>query len=189
MARALAKNPSDRFADANELRSELLTTAQELGLEHADSTQAPTLDELRRTAGPASPSGRLVIDLATLRHMQAANSGDEVSHQDAPIRREIARMNVPLDNSPAAAASRKRRSVAGDDGFNGNVTNRGGIALVEPSSQAPLAWLPNFSDSNSRSVAFTIAGSSPRKNQRRPAKKKESKFGSFVNKVRRIFKR
>jgi serine/threonine protein kinase len=69
---ALTKNPQARPHDANELRSELHAIAEELGFEHADSTNAPSLDDLRN-AGTESPSGRLVIDLATLRQVQAAS--------------------------------------------------------------------------------------------------------------------
>src|SRR5262249_16768175 len=68
---ALAKNPPDRPANANELRRELHATAEELGFEHAESAHATTLEDLRN-AGTESPSGRLVIDLATLRQVQAA---------------------------------------------------------------------------------------------------------------------
>src|SRR5260370_35316339 len=72
---ALAKNPAARPPNASELRRELHTIAEELGLEHADSAITPSLDALR-SAGTESPSGRLVIDLATLRHVQAAGSGE-----------------------------------------------------------------------------------------------------------------
>src|SRR3989454_3404752 len=44
--RALAKNPTDRPQDANEFRRELHEIASALGFEHADSTVAPTLDDL-----------------------------------------------------------------------------------------------------------------------------------------------
>src|SRR6266404_6601246 len=63
---ALAKNPRVRPVDANDLRRELQAVAADLGLEHSTSTLAPSLAELR-SAGTESPSGRLVIDLATLR--------------------------------------------------------------------------------------------------------------------------
>ena len=104
--KALAKHPSERFADANELRQEILAVAQELGLEHATSAAVtPSLDALR-DIGHTSPSGRLVIDIATLRQTQS-NSGamptvaDEptkVSESDmrAPLRREISRLNIAL---------------------------------------------------------------------------------------------
>jgi eukaryotic-like serine/threonine-protein kinase len=101
---ALAKNPLARPRDASELRRELHTTAAELGFERADSTSAPTLDDLR-SAGTESPSGRLVIDLATLRQVQAA-TGSNTAEQIANTRPESAaaspqrpafdRLNVPL---------------------------------------------------------------------------------------------
>ena len=70
---ALQKNPIYRPRNADELRDELHATAEELGFEHADSRHSPSLDDLR-VAGTESPSGRLVIDLATLRQVQAAAS-------------------------------------------------------------------------------------------------------------------
>lgn len=70
---ALQKNPVYRPLNADELREELRATAEELGFEHADSRHSPSLDDLR-VAGTESPSGRLVIDLATLRQVQAAAS-------------------------------------------------------------------------------------------------------------------
>lgn len=117
---ALAKNPADRPSDANELRRELQATAEGLGLEHADSTISPSMEALRN-AGTESPSGRLVIDLATLRQVQAASSSNpltaplgkqsESSSAAAPTRkrREFARMNVALEksgkNEPGAKGS------------------------------------------------------------------------------------
>ena len=72
---ALEKNPRDRPANANDFRSELHATAELLGFEHAENVIAPTMEELR-FAGTESPSGRLVIDLARLRQVQAASSAD-----------------------------------------------------------------------------------------------------------------
>jgi len=68
---ALAKNPGARPQDAHELRRELHATAETLGLEHAEPSHSPTLDDLR-IAGTESPSGRLLIDLNTLRQVQVA---------------------------------------------------------------------------------------------------------------------
>jgi serine/threonine-protein kinase len=69
---ALAKNPFERPRDGNQLRQEIHEAAEALGLEHAESIYAPSLEALRN-AGTESPSGRLVIDLATLRQVQAAS--------------------------------------------------------------------------------------------------------------------
>jgi serine/threonine-protein kinase len=113
---ALEKNPADRPTDGNEFRSELHTIAEGLGLEHADNALSPSMDALR-SAGTESPSGRLVIDLATLRQVQAASSGElpagPLSKPGAPAvpaaavnkRPEFARMNVALESGPGQRAS------------------------------------------------------------------------------------
>src|SRR5882724_11853796 len=110
---ALAKEPRARPADANELRREVHAVATDLGLETSDNTLSPSLADLR-SAGTESPSGLLVIDLATLRQVQAASSGENLSAaavreravlDDATVsgrqRREFARVNVPLENASA----------------------------------------------------------------------------------------
>jgi serine/threonine-protein kinase len=111
---ALAKRPGDRFADANELRQAIFTAGQELGLEHATSAAAMPAIEALRDAGQASPSGRLVIDIGTLRETQSsggrtaavADEHTEISESDtrAPIRREISRLTIGLADS-----SRRKR--------------------------------------------------------------------------------
>jgi serine/threonine protein kinase len=104
---ALTKDPSKRPADANDLRQELQAVAAHLGFEQADSPLAPSLADLR-SAGTESPSGRLVIDLATLRQVQAASSGDRLSVQaikdheskvaeEKNKRPEFVRMNVSTE--------------------------------------------------------------------------------------------
>jgi serine/threonine protein kinase len=98
---ALTKNPQERPQNANEFRRDLHATADDLGLENAESTNAPTLESLRR-AGTESPSGRLVIDLATLRQVQASTSSSEripkkVTEPSLATKRpEFDRLNVPL---------------------------------------------------------------------------------------------
>jgi serine/threonine protein kinase len=120
---ALAKEPRARPADGNEFRDELHAVAVGLGLELSDSTLAPSLADLRN-AGTESPSGRLVIDLATLRQVQAASSGESLSLQSIkeraiapaagkkPSRPEFARMNVPLEKSSAQPQNRFRLVAA-----------------------------------------------------------------------------
>jgi serine/threonine protein kinase len=197
-ARALAKNPADRFADANEFRRELLTTAQQLGLENAEHPQIPTMDELR-SAGSESPSGRLVIDLATLRQVQAATSGESKletvpepkSDESTNQRPEFARVNVSLEKP--GAISRGRRAVV--------LAMIAVIAVVAIAAVASRWWNPV----PSAPLAATLAqasptpesspspspspSASPRKNQRRPARKKESGLGGFMNRMKRIFKK
>ncbi len=105
---ALAKNPQARPSSANEFRHELIGIAEELGYEQADSGRSPTLDQLR-SAGTESPSGRLVIDLATLRQVQASigarNAGQELGHPAAPPAAaphpEFNRMKVSLERPPS----------------------------------------------------------------------------------------
>ena len=71
---ALEKRPEDRPANADEFRSELLDTAERLGLEHHALKSAPDIEALR-DAGVESPSGRLVVDISRLREKKALSSG------------------------------------------------------------------------------------------------------------------
>jgi serine/threonine protein kinase len=108
---ALAKQAADRPRDANEFRRELHATAEDLGLEHSDSTVTPTMDALRH-AGTQSPSGRLVIDLATLRQVQAASTGEHDGAElaaDASAKPRFGRMNVPMEKQGAAQVSHRGR--------------------------------------------------------------------------------
>jgi len=108
---ALAKHAADRPPDANEFRRELHATAEDLGLEHSDSTVTPTMDALRH-AGTQSPSGRLVIDLATLRQVQAASSGE---HDGAALvnaaaaKTKFGRMNVAMEKQSVTPVSHRGR--------------------------------------------------------------------------------
>jgi serine/threonine-protein kinase len=103
---ALTKNPNQRPRDANELRRELHAVAEDLGFEHAESSRAPTFESLR-SAGTESPSGRLVIDLNTLRQVQAATA-PTVGEQTEPLhpvgtntnQPVISRLNVPVARPP-----------------------------------------------------------------------------------------
>jgi len=115
---ALAKNPQARPQNANDFRRELHETADDLGLEHAESANAPTLESLR-SAGTESPSGRLIIDLATLRQVQAAttnNTSEQKLDKASPgtvepgKRPAFDRMNVPLVKSESA--NRPRLAIA-----------------------------------------------------------------------------
>jgi serine/threonine-protein kinase len=75
---ALEKRPEDRPTDANAFRSELYEVAERLGLEHAASISAPTIETLR-SAGTETPSGRLVIDIERLRESRAASIAAQAS--------------------------------------------------------------------------------------------------------------
>lgn len=140
VARALAKNPADRFVDANEFRRVLHATAQELGLEHADSAQTPSIEVLR-SAGSESPSGRLVIDLATLRQVQAASSSEE-----KPGAEEAARIAAAAGARPAF--DRVKVSLERPDPFLRRqrvvvLAMVAIIALVATAAVASRWWKPN----------------------------------------------
>ena len=70
---ALEKRPENRPEDAGAFHRELYAVAEHLGLEHAGSLSAPTIETLR-SAGTETPSGRLVIDIERLRQSRAAAS-------------------------------------------------------------------------------------------------------------------
>ena len=105
--RALAKDPAKRFLNAEELREELLSAAQALGLEHSASRATPLTLKALRDSGAESPSGSLVIDLEKLRQVQAASQAREGngSALASPARREISRLNIGVDEN------RKRRRI------------------------------------------------------------------------------
>ena len=190
--RALAKNPTDRFADGNEFRHELHATAHELGLEHADTVQTPSMEALRN-AGSESPSGRLVIDLATLRQVQASSEEKPASEVWEGKRPEFDRVNVSFEK-PDKLRRRRRLVLAVMILFIGFVA----IAAVasrwwslSPETQIVSTAVPSASPSPSPEPSPSASPSpSPamRPNQK-PPKKKQSRFGSFVNKVKRIFHR
>jgi eukaryotic-like serine/threonine-protein kinase len=96
--RALAKDPMKRFANAEELRQELLSTAEVLGLEYSDSKAKPLTLAALRSSGAESPSGSLVIDIEKLRQVQAASQVREGNGDGSavvsPVRREISRLNI-----------------------------------------------------------------------------------------------
>ena len=111
---ALTKDPNARPRDANEFRREVFATADSLGLEHAERPNVTTFERLR-SAGTESPSGRLVIDLATLRQVQAATGASVATTSENPpnqtvrldpaaAKPEFHRVNVPF------AAPKPRRS-------------------------------------------------------------------------------
>ncbi len=201
---SLAKNPSARPPDGNQLRTELHGIAEVLGLEHADSTWAASLDELR-SAGTESPSGRLVIDLATLRHVQAASSGDNLSAaavkqhgaSTSPTgpdskRPEFARVNVLLEKPAAASHLMRLAAVL--------------VVLIAIVGSAVLAarwWGRDASvDQSANANAVSVASSSPTpspspsptpvpKPVKKPEPKKEekpSRLKAIWNKAKGIFK-
>jgi serine/threonine protein kinase len=210
---ALAKQAADRPADANELRRELHATAEQLGLEHSDSsTTAPTMEELR-DAGTQSPSGRLVIDLARLRQVQAMISADNTPRVAAPAAAtnagavstnashpELHRMQVPISASASPRSSNYGLKIAAvllvglvlgaglfawSDRWRGNSSPAananqpaGGADANQTSSASP-------SPTPTPSPSPVVANKKPKS----PPRRKESRVGSLVNKVKRIFRK
>ena len=208
---ALAKEPRARPADANEFRRELHTIAEGLGLEHAESTVSPSMDALR-DAGTESPSGRLVIDLATLRQVQAASTGDltvGASSEQGALPSvvgvtnkppEFARVNVPLERSEAKGPGRS----ASKRGLLAAAVAIVVIALIGSGVLASRWWVSRAPANASQSANANVASvpsptatptPSPSPNPkpiRKPEPTKEekpSKIKSLVNKVKGIFKK
>ncbi len=201
VTRSLAKIPTDRFADGNDLRRALHSAAHDLGLEHADTMQTPSIEELR-SVGSESPSGRLVIDLATLRQVQARTSTEEKLGPDAlkelsahsPKRPEFDRVRIPFDDGKNLR--RRRNLVIAMFGLIAVLA----IAVVGSRWWTPVSNPPLIASTGAQPTPSPTAEASPsatptpspspgpRRARQRP-QKKQSKFGSFVNKVRRIFNR
>lgn len=107
--RALAKDPTKRFPNAEEFREELLSAAEALGLEHSASRATPLTLNALRSSGAESPSGSLVIDLERLRQVQAASQVREGNGSPvaSPVRREISRLNIGV-----AETKKRKREIA-----------------------------------------------------------------------------
>ena len=114
--RLLEKKPSDRPADANAFRRELLETAEKLGFEHAAITSGPDLRMLREVA-TQSPSGRLVVDISRLRERGVfTSSADDLTVVKAPgdvpadlsVHRPEAKLSFPRVNVDLPARSTHR---------------------------------------------------------------------------------
>ena len=168
---ALEKKPEDRPADAGAFRQELLETAERLGLEHAASSSAPSIEALR-SAGTESPSGRLVIDLGRLRESRAAttSSGEltllteaaarKIAEQratpaphaqpDAGRKPDLARVEVPLNTSAGTSAGNIRRS-------RGPIMFLAGLVLALVLGGAYLAFRRGVRPAANANVAATPA--------------------------------
>lgn len=98
---ALEKKAEDRPKDAEAFRQELYAVAERLGLEHADSLSAPTIESLR-SAGTETPSGRLVIDIERLRQSRAAASATSANQPEVIAHASVLDGIKPADNGYAA---------------------------------------------------------------------------------------
>jgi serine/threonine protein kinase len=204
---ALAKDPRFRPADANELRRELHEVAVDLGLEHSTSTLAPSLAELRN-AGTESPSGRLVIDLATLRQVQAASMSDSFpgalskeqtgSTASNENRNRFPRMNVSLAKQSAAARANRLPLIAAaiivlvailGSGvlaarwWRGGALSNGGPAPANANVATAASPSPTVSPTPSPTPT-----SKPARKPEPTKKEKPSKLKSIWNKAKGIFR-
>ena len=201
---ALEKRPEERPANAAEFRAELLATAERLGLEHAALASSPNLAALR-SVGTESPSGRLVIDISRLRETRAASSDGEITAimPGRPTRGTDSRGTAP--NAAAAKPSFPRLffSLSGSEPAKKRLKVIAvvvaavlliGITLAVRSRTATAPAVVVVAASPSPTVEPTPSPApspSPKAQARKPAvaPKKESKPSSFVNKVKRFFKK
>lgn len=193
---ALAKDPQARPSSANELRNELIGIAEELGYERADSARSPTLDQLR-TAGTESPSGRLVIDLATLRQVQASigarNATEQLGQPAAPAAAaphpEFNRMKVSLERPPSKGSRPVIAIIILLIAALGSVVlaarwwrghnDRGTVA-------AEASPTPSPTPTATPTLTPTPTPVVKRTNQTSPPQKKESKLKSIWKKTKRV---
>lgn len=207
---ALDKAPENRPADAAEFRRELLATAERLGLEHGATTSAPDLQSLR-DAGTQSPSGRLIVDLARLRENRAAtSSASELTvirqSRDTEVVKEATgagnihtgysfpRVSVQLGQTFERARQKPIALlglivVLAAIGAVGYFTTRAWRTATPAVEQAIITPTPTPTP---EATPSPTPEPSPKRAQAKPPvnanKKKESKVGSALKKVRRIFK-
>ena len=190
---ALAKHANERPADANEFRRELHATAEQLGLEHADSVVNPTMAALRH-AGTQSPSGRLVIDLETLRQVQAASTGETAG---VDTQRKPARLNVSMERQVAVPVANRGRLVVIVLVALGLIIAATGIGYRWRHNSDSVTGNQSANANVSAPVAMTSPSASPTpspspsprpRSANRRNENKKSKDDSFWGKVkRRIF--
>jgi hypothetical protein len=197
----LEKKPEDRPANAAAFRAELLVTAESLGLEHATAMIFPDMEAMR-VAGLESPSGRLIVDLSRLRESRALTSGSsEVTlvgsaGKVTPPPVESSKVDFPRVTVPVG---RKKSTHSGlIAAFALGMLLMTGVVLFSLSSinstpQGPpkVSASPATGAEPSPSASPTPTTTPRNTGSPKPDanKKKESKVGGFVNKVKRILKK
>lgn len=206
---ALAKLPEDRPADAAAFRSELMATAERLGLEHAAITSAPDLAALR-SAGVESPSGRLIVDLSRLRESRATNSGTSeltvvgvpsgdnsrkgsglAQETGPPVRGTFPRVDVQLGRKTYLT---RRTLVLALIGVSVLLAGFTFLAIRQNNVPAPAPANVNLSASPSPTALPSPSESPTAMPKRQPTpkpeeKKKPGKVGRFVNGIKNILKK
>jgi serine/threonine-protein kinase len=196
VARALAKDPAKRFAHAEELRQELLSTAEALGLEHAGKSTPLTLAALRNS-GAESPSGSLVIDLEKLRQVQAAVQAREGNGNDSavtrPVRREISRLNIGVVENKKS--KRRRTDLLVATAILAILILGSGVVVARWWRGTPLNGVASVSPSPSPSPSASATPtesptpspeSKPANHSQRPPEKR-SKLKKALDKLKGIF--
>jgi eukaryotic-like serine/threonine-protein kinase len=194
VTRALAKHPDERFANANELRQALFAATQRLGLEYSGGA-VPSVEDVR-SSGAESPSGRLVIDLATLRQVQSAASATDAEHAStnqsaewfAPVRREISRLNIAVD--PKEKRKRTHVLIAAILLLAVLGSTIIGVRWWRSSSQAIPATAspsPTPSPTESQTPSPSPSPSPKPTNRPSPQKRNQSTLKKVLNKVKGIF--
>jgi len=102
---ALEKDAADRPANAAEFRSELLETAERLGLEYHALTSVPDIEALRGE-GVESPSGRLVVDISRVRALSSGSNEIKVIHRKKKERTHPTQEKLRKPNSFLAMVKR-----------------------------------------------------------------------------------
>ena len=214
---ALEKKPSDRPADANAFRRELLETAEKLGFEHAAITSGADLNMLREVA-TQSPSGRLIVDISLLRERGIFSSSadeltvvnpavDVVSYQGAnhsEARQAFPRVNVELPRKNSNTALKLVIAAL----LLGGVLMVAGVALFalryrsmiqapsnmnvsampSPTTEPTSTPSPAVSPSPRRDAKAKPANANANENANANANAKKKKDDSFFGKIKRIFK-
>jgi serine/threonine-protein kinase len=200
---ALKKDPSARPRDANEFRRELFATAEMLGLEHAESPNVTSFERLR-SAGTESPSGRLIIDLATLRQVQAATGTSGVTTSanaphntvrldPATAKPEFHRVNVPFASPKSWRSQLVVTAIILLIAILGSVVLaarwwRGGNSIPDAANVAASASpSPSPSDSASPSPSPTPKAE-PANRPRHRRQEKPSTAKKILNKIKGIFR-
>jgi eukaryotic-like serine/threonine-protein kinase len=191
--RALAKDPLKRFASAEELRQELLSAAEALGLEYAGSKATPLTLKALRDSGAESPSGSLVIDLERLRQVQAASQAREGNGANSdlasPARREISRLNIGVTETP----KRKRKDLIVAAVILAVLILGAGVVVVRwwsgGRTQANIAASASPSPSPSPDPSATPTPTPQPQPAHHPSKprQKPSKLKRAINKLKGIF--
>lgn len=199
---ALEKDPNDRPDDAAAFRAELLSTAERLGLEHADMVIGSNIEALRNV-GTESPSGRLVIDISRFRESRAVQAelneltvlspglgqkGNNLTNASLPAestQRSFPRLSVPLHSRAKRELQIAALVVTAILLVGGLwvIRSRGGMS----GAAAVTAASPSPTPTATLEPSPSPSPSPTEKPKASPKPTPKKKQGGFVNKVKRIF--